>query len=100
MAGTPLGAPPAPLSLPTLPSALSTRSRRLHGAFLLDMQVARVWSSRRVGDARGVVVELGADTLLGLTGRFTVTQARMIARALTDAAAALELGTGRQGGAA
>ncbi len=98
MAGTPLGASPAPLSLPTFPAVLSTRTRRLHGAFLLDTQVARVWSSRRAGDARGVVVELGDDVLLGLTGRFTPTQARMIARALTDAATALDVAADATGG--
>ena len=87
-------------NIPISPAVLSTRTRRLHGAFLLDTQVARVWSSKRAGDVRGIVVELGDNAMLGLTGRFTSTQARMIARALTDADAALELGAGQEGGAA
>ena len=81
------------------PVVLSTRLRALHGVFVLGSQVGRVWCSRRAGDPHGVIVVIG-DSPVMLTGYFSATQAKQIARALESAAQALELGVGREGGAA
>ena len=68
----------------------SSRTRCNHGVFLLGHELAIVYSTRRSADGQAVTLSLGngpGDTALGMTP----TQARAMARALTSAAAAVEL---------
>lgn len=103
MAGQPLGAPapsspsvPLPASQrPRLRVAATSRTRRIHGVFLLGSELATVYSSRRAADGQGVSMTVGSGSLV-LTGSMTPTQARAMARALAAAAEASEA----QGGAA
>lgn len=110
MAGPTLGAS-ASASSP-LPPQATTRTKRLHGAFPFGEARFIVASSRqRPGDGLGVL--LGAGTWHTeqclVTARCTPHQARVMARALLEAADAFEAGqrqphftraTGEQGGAA
>lgn len=97
MAGTSLGAstPTASAHLqatpkrPTLRLPASSRTRRNHGAFLIGDQLATVCSTRREGDAQGVLLQFGCSSLT-LSGAMTPAQARVMALALTAAAHAAE----------
>jgi hypothetical protein len=88
-------APLASTSLTSTPSAphrviASSRTRCNHGVFLLGHELAIVYSSRRSADGQSVTLSLGngpGDAAVGMTP----TQARAMARALTSAAAAIEL---------
>ena len=105
MAGTSLGAP----------SPTSSRTRRLHGVFPIGDIRLVIASSRRGGDALGI--EVAAGDLRGIDnsmrllagGRGTAAQARLVARALLEAADAVDAAqrqpqftraAGAQGGAA
>ena len=71
----------------------SSRTRCNHGVFLLGHELAIVYSSRRSADGQSVTLSLGngpGDAALGMTP----SQARAMARALTSAAAAVELRRG------
>lgn len=89
MAGLNLGAPAPAVS----PSPKSTRTKRLHGNFLLGDARFVVASSRQRDDGpNAIVIGAGgkaADRLL-ITGRCTPQQARVIARALLQAAEAID----------
>ncbi len=111
MAGTTVGAQ-APDAIsptaqaakrPTLRLAASSRTRRNHGVFLVGDQLATVCSTRRAGDAHGVLLQFGSGHLV-LNGAMTPAQAQQMARALTAAAHAAETGVRLQatteGGAA
>jgi hypothetical protein len=92
MAGLPLGVVPAP-TLPTLGAsaltAWTSRTRRCLGAFQLGDVLAAAFASRRSGDDRGVSLALGLDDK-AITARMSSTQARILARALIEAAAAVD----------
>lgn len=98
MAGISLGAcspassSPAPQAAPKRPTlrlAASSRTRRNHGVFMVGDQLATVCSTRRAGDAHGVLLQFGAGHLV-LNGTMTPAQAQQMARALTAAAAAAD----------
>ena len=96
MAGNPIGATaptsPAHSSAPQrahLHAVATTRTRRNHGCFLLGNELASVYSSRRVADGLGVVVNVGNGPLM-LTGSMSSSQARAMARALLAAANAAD----------
>lgn len=72
---------------PTLRLATASRTRRNHGVFMIGDQLATVCSTRRAGDAHGVLLQFGAGNLV-LNGTMTPAQAQQMARALTAAAAA------------
>ena len=88
-------APTSPASLPASARAANrkpatTRTRRLHAVLPLGDDLASVHSTRREVEARGVIVTLsnGAQWLgVGMLP----AQARALARALVDAAEAVEL---------
>ena len=94
MAGLPLSIALAPT--PVLPSlgasniaTGTTRTRRCLGAFDLGAVLAGVFASRRRGDERGVSLALGQEQG-AVTARMTPAQARLMARALIEAAAAVD----------
>ncbi len=83
MAGTSPGAKP-PTSSPT-----TSRTRTCHGFFTVGAVPAMVFSTRRQADP-AVVVDLGhAGTMA--SGRLSPTQARAAARALLQAADAVDV---------
>lgn len=86
MAGLSLGV----TSPTTTPAPVASRTRRFHGAVALGDVPAVVYSLRS-GDPAGVVLAIGAGgSGLALSGRLSAHQARLLARALTSAAEALE----------
>lgn len=97
MAGIPMGAstptasahPQATPKRTILRLAASSRTRRNHGAFLVGDHLATVCSTRREGDAQGVLLQFGGSSLT-LSGAMTPAQARVMALALTAAAQAAE----------
>lgn len=87
MAGLPLGAP-APL-FNHVPVVTRTR-REFAGLLLVDGQIVTVSASRRRAECNGVnlqVATAGGDLVQGM---LLPVQARMLARALIEAAAAVE----------
>lgn len=74
--------------MPTTSTIHASRRRDFHGAVTFgDDTQARVFSMRS-GD--GAVLELGASSGVVVTGRLSAQQARLLARALVAAAAAVE----------
>lgn len=69
--------------------AVSSRTRRNHGVFMLGEELASIYSSRRVADELGVSMAVGCGSLV-LTGSMTPRQARAMAGALMAAACAVE----------
>ena len=66
-----------------------SRTRRCLGAFQLGAVLAGVFASRRRDDVSGVSLALGEEAG-AVTARMTPAQARMLARSLIEAAAAVE----------
>ena len=106
MAGLPLGAP-APLfnHVPVI-----TRTRReFAGLLLVDGQIVTVSASRRRAECNGVSLQVATASGDLVHGLLLSVQARQLARALIEAAAAVEIAqrnsqftraAGAQGGAA
>lgn len=94
MAGLPLSITLTPARLlPSLGASnvipATTRTRRCLGAFELGAVLAGVFASRRRSDERGVSLALGLDGQ-AVTARMTPAQARVMARTLIEAAAAVD----------
>lgn len=83
MAGTPLGAKP-PTSSPA-----TSRARTWHGSFTVGSVPAMVFSSRRLAEP-AVMIDLGHAGAMA-SGRMSATQARAAARALLQAAEAVDV---------
>jgi hypothetical protein len=88
MAGLNLGAPAPAASLTLTPS----RTRRLHGAFPLGAFRFVVASSRQRAESLGVLIGAGPLDVADcqVAGRCTPAQARLMARALLEAAEAVD----------
>lgn len=93
MAGLPLSIALTPAHvLPSLGASNvtpTTRTRRCMGAFDLGAVLAGVFASRRRDEERSVSLALG-QAEGAVTARMTPAQARMLARSLVEAAAAVE----------
>lgn len=94
MAGLPLSLALTPAPIPPSLGAsdiapTTTRTRRCLGAFQLGAVMAGVFASRRRADDRGVSVALGQEHG-AITAHMTPAQARQLARALVEAAAAAD----------
>ena len=94
MAGLPLSIALTPSHvLPSLGASnvapTTTRTRRCMGAFDLGAVLAGVFASRRRDEERSVSIALGQEQG-AVTARMTPMQARQMARALIEAAAAVD----------
>lgn len=87
MAGLPLGAP-APL-FNHVPVVTRTR-REFAGILLVDGQIVTVSASRRRAECNGIRLQVATATGDVVRGLLLPVQARMLARALIEAAAAVD----------